>query len=81
MAGVTEGGETPKAVPIDGPVIGPNELLMVKVAVRAVASRTTNETPVEEQILPVVMTCTAPPLVVTVDGAKVAKSGDVAEMV
>ena len=81
VAGVRTGDETPMAVPIDGPVDGPNELLMVKVAVRAVASRTTNETPVEEQILPVVMTCTAPPLVVTVDGANVAKSGDVAEMV
>ena len=29
---LTEGGETPKAEPIDGPVDGPNELLMVKVA-------------------------------------------------
>ena len=81
MLGVTEGGATPKKLPTDGPVVGPNELLMVKVAVRAVESRTTNKTPVVEQVVPVVMTCTAPPLVVTVDGAKVAKSGAVEEIV
>ena len=57
VAGVIVGGEMlPAPPPEDGPVAGPTELLIVNVAVLAVASRTMNETPVVEQVRPVVIT-------------------------
>ena len=68
-------------MPIDGPVDGPIELLTVNVAVLPFASRTTNGVPVVEHTRPVVITVTAAPDVRTVDGAIVAKSGELLSMV
>lgn len=68
-------------LPRVGPVDGPIELLTVNDAVLPFASRTINDTPVEEHTRPVVMIVTAAPDVKTVVGAIVAKSGEVLSMV